>query len=188
MHCAQCGYCNAITSPHLCFTLAFPIVGRMPTPITCEYRQTIGYNMRFKHSFALAAMNTPASTSKSSTNTTPHISFIAYPIGAWLVAIIGAGLYTLNSQNAERLNIMQILIAASMATATVGGTLYVLSLLALKRYPSFKTSFMWGFLVALVCIATAIILKQMMLSFVMGGAFLLISAIVPFFMKKRTDI
>ena len=80
---------------------------------------------------------------------------------------------------------MQILIAASMAAATVGGTLYVLSLLALKRYPSFKKSFILGFLSALICIVAALLLDKVMLSFVMGGVFLLISAVLPFFMKKR---
>ncbi len=83
---------------------------------------------------------------------------------------------------------MQILIAASMAAATVGGTLYVLSLLALKRYPSFKRSFTLGFLTALVCIVIALLLNKVMLSFVMGGIFLLISAVLPFFMKKRVAV
>ena len=129
-------------------------------------------------------MNPSASPSQPSTNTTPHVSFIAYPIGAWLVAIICAGLFTLNSPHPERYNIMQILIAASMAAATVGGTLYVLSLLALKRYPSFKKSFILGFVTALGCIVAALLLDTVMLSFVMGGVFLLISAILPFFMKK----
>ena len=63
---------------------------------------------------------------------------------------------------------MQILIAASMAAATVGGTLYVLSLLALKRYPSFKRSFTLGFLTALVCIVIALLLNKVMLSFCHG--------------------
>ena len=83
---------------------------------------------------------------------------------------------------------MQILIAASMAAATVGGTLYVLSLLAVKRYPSFKRSFTLGFLTALVCIVIALLLNKVMLSFVMGGVFLLISAVLPFFMKKRVAV
>ena len=94
-------------------------------------------------------------------------------------------MFTLNSAHPERYNIMQILIAASMAAATVGGTLYVLSLLALKRYPSFKKSFILGFLSALICIVAALLLDKVMLSFVMGGVFLLISAILPFFMKKH---
>ena len=130
-------------------------------------------------------MNPSASPSTPSTNTTPHVSFIAYPIGAWLIAILCAGVFTLNSTHPERYNIMQILIAASMAAATVGGTLYVLSLLALKRYPSFKRSFTLGFLTALVCIVIALLLNKVMLSFVMGGVFLLISAVLPFFMKKH---
>ena len=75
-----------------------------------------------------------------------------------------------------------------MAAATVGGTLYVLSLLALKRYPSFKRSFTLGFLTALVCIVIALLLNKVMLSFVMGGVFLLISAVLPFFMKKRVAV
>ena len=130
-------------------------------------------------------MNTSSQHPSTDTPKTPHISFVAYPIGAWLVAILGAGLFALTSTHPERMNIMQIMIAASMATATVGGTLYVLSLLALKRYPSFKKSFSWGFITALVCIVGAIVLNQPKLSFAMVGAFLLISAIIPFFMKKH---
>lgn len=130
-------------------------------------------------------MNTSTNIAATNPPKTPHISFIAYPIGAWLVAIIGAGIFAFTSPHPERMNIMQIMIAASMATATVGGTLYVLSLLALKRYPSFKKSFSWGFLTSLVCILGAIVLNQPKLSFAMAGAFLLISAIIPFFMKKH---
>ncbi len=130
-------------------------------------------------------MNTSSQLPSTDTPKTPHVSFVAYPIGAWLVAVIGAGIFAFTSPHPERMNIMQIMIAASMATATVGGTLYVLSLLALKRYPSFKKSFSWGFITALVCIVGAIVLNQPKLSFAMAGAFLLISAIIPFFMKKH---
>lgn len=130
-------------------------------------------------------MNTSSQHPSTDTPKTPHVSFVAYPIGAWLVAVIGAGIFAFTSPHPERMNIMQIMIAASMATATVGGTLYVLSLLALKRYPSFKKSFSWGFITALVCIVGAIVLNQPKLSFAMAGAFLLISAIIPFFMKKH---
>ena len=130
-------------------------------------------------------MNTSTNIPATNPPKTPHISFIAYPIGAWLVAIIGAGIFAFTSPHPERMNIMQIMIAASMATATVGGTLYVLSLLALKRYPSFKKSFSWGFLTSLVCILGAIVLNQPKLSFAMAGAFLLISSLIPFFMKKH---
>ena len=130
-------------------------------------------------------MNTSTNIANTDDQKKPHISFIAYPIGAWLVAIIGAGIFAFTSPHPERMNIMQIMIAASMATATVGGTLYVLSLLALKRYPSFKKSFSWGFITALVCIVGAIVLNQPKLSCAMVGAFLLISAIIPFFIKKH---
>lgn len=156
--------------------------------ITCEQHRTIGYNKRLDHFFALLAMNTSVRSPETAPNATPHISFIAYPLGAWLIAIICAGLYPLTTQNAERFNIMQILIAASMAVATVGGTLYVLSLLALKRYPSFKKSFSLGFLTALLCIIGAVLLKQPKLSFAMGGVFLLISAFLPFTLKKRSTV
>ena len=116
---------------------------------------------------------------------TPHVSFIAYPIGAWLIALIGAGIFTLISTDSERMSIMQILIASGLAVATVAGTLYVLSLLALKRYPKFLSSFILGFLNALLCVAVALIVHAVQFSFIMGGVFLVISALLPFFMKKR---
>ena len=130
-------------------------------------------------------MNTSTPTIETETPKTPHISFIAYPLGAWLLAILCAGGFAFTSTHPERMNIMQIMIAASLATATVGGTLYVLSLLALKRYPSFKQSFLFGFVNALVCIVAAIILDQPKLSFMMIGVFLLVSAIFPFVVKRR---
>lgn len=128
----------------------------------------------------------------SSTSNTPRVSFTAFPLGAWLIAVIGAGLFALTSNHPEKAGIAQIIVAASMAVATVAGTLYVLVLLAVKRFPSFKQSFLLGLILALVSIAGAIgsvvLLNQPKMAFVAIAGFFLLASLAPFFMKKKTSV
>ncbi|MBS1174510.1 MAG: hypothetical protein H6R05_641 [Burkholderiaceae bacterium] len=119
----------------------------------------------------------------------PRVSFTAFPLGAWLVALIGAGIFALTSTHPEKASIAQIIVAASMAVATVAGTLYVLVLLAVKRFPSFKQSFVLGFVLALVSIIGAIgavvVLNQPKMAFMAIAGFFLLASLAPFFMKKK---
>ena len=119
----------------------------------------------------------------------PRVSFTAFPLGAWLVALIGAAIFALTSTHPEKAGIAQIIIAASLAVATVAGTLYVMVLLAVKRFPSFKQSFVLGFVLALVSVLGAIgavvMLNQAKLAFVAIAGFFLLASLAPFFMKKN---
>ena len=123
---------------------------------------------------------------------TPRVSFTAYPLGAWLMCVLAATVFLALSHHEERIAIWQIFIAGSIAVATVGGTLYAMVLLALKRYPSFKASFYLGLVVAALCtaagVAMAFVLNQPPLSFAMMGVFLLISTILPFFIRKNKNV
>ncbi len=132
-------------------------------------------------------MNTNTPTTANNTNETPRVSFTAYPLGAWLVCIVAASIFLLLSHHEERIAIWNIFVAGSMAVCTVGGTVYALILLALKRYPRFKTSLILGAATATACIAagiaTAMYLNRPALSFAMMAAFILISAVFPLFMR-----
>lgn len=132
---------------------------------------------------------TSQNTVVSNTSDLPRVSFTAFPIGSWLVALIGAGIFFLMSNHPEKVSIAQIIVAASMAVATVAGTLYALVLLAFKRFPSFKQSFVLGFVLSLLSVIAAIgavvVLNQPKMAFVAIAGFFLLASIAPFFMKKR---
>lgn len=135
---------------------------------------------------------TSQNTVVSSTSDLPRVSFTAFPLGAWLVALIGAGIFFLASNHPEKVSIAQIIVAASMAVATVAGTLYALVLLAFKRFPSFKQSFVLGFVLSLLSVIAAIgavvVLNQPKMAFVAIAGFFLLASIAPFFMKKRLSV
>lgn len=135
---------------------------------------------------------TSQNTVVSSTSDLPRVSFTAFPLGAWLVALIGAGIFFWVSNHPEKVSIAQIIVAASMAVATVAGTLYALVLLAFKRFPSFKQSFVLGFVLSLLSVIAAIgavvVLNQPKMAFVAIAGFFLLASIAPFFMKKRLSV
>lgn len=130
-------------------------------------------------------MNTPV----MSKFPTPHISFTAYPLGAWLVALVGAAVFFLLSHHPEKVSIAQIIVAGSMAVATVGGVVYALLLLAFKRYPSFARSFGMGFVLALLCTAVGVVLTFWMneprQAFLSIAVFMLLSAAAPLLVRKN---
>ena len=134
---------------------------------------------------------TSQNTVISNSSDLPRVSFTAFPLGAWLVALIGAGIFTLLSNHPEKISIAQIIVAASMAVATVAGTLYAFVLLAFKRFPSFKQSFILGFVLSLLSVIAAIgavvLLNQPNIAFVAITGFFLFARIAPFFMKKRVS-
>lgn len=116
-------------------------------------------------------------------------SFTAYPLGAWSVSIVAACMFLITSPHPERFSIWNILIAASMAIATLGGTAYGLMLFALKRGPKFKTSFILGSLCALICMALAFAVARMthnaLLPFATIGLFIVLSGILAWVTQKN---